>query len=526
MYEYIMDTGGDFRPLVDLKVLQPGGAALSANIVEALTSNGVNVKTTYGSTEIGPPFRSIPHTRDNTKCYTFRNLYPDSPFLKMEAVGEGFFECVVYKGFELAAELWEGKDENKPYRTGDLFIQDPPGSGFFVLQGRRDDLIIHTNGENTNAGPLQLDIQCSTKVINKALALGHSRPCVSLLVDVHEDYDPASILTRTQIWDAVQQVNEHYPVHSRILQSMIYILPEGNKLPVTPKGNVKRKEAERIYASEIEALYLGDIFPSSDSESQEPLSEYIRSLIATLIDVPTKSINDWSTLYSLGITSHLALSLRSSLSSYLNRPVSLGTLFENPSISKLVSILTPPSTPTSSLHSSLDTKPASTETVHRIISNLSAEFNTWPTKGLTRSYPRAEKEVILLTGASGSLGTSLLSTLSTSPNVSKIYAMVREPNNVEKLRTSLESRGLDSSILKGGKIEVLNFSMQDPLLGLDIDTYHMVATTATTVMHNAWKMDFNQSIEEFEGDCLRSSFPPSLFSLLSCCPSRGRRRES
>jgi len=511
MYEHIMDTGADFSPLVDLKVLQPGGAALSASIVEILTSNNVNVKTTYGSTEIGPPFRSIPHTRDNPYCYTFRNLYPDSQFLKMEEVGEGYFECAVYKGFELAAELWEGKDESIPYRTGDLFIQDPPGSGFFILQGRRDDLIITTNGENTNAGPLQLDIQSSTKVINKALALGHSRPCVSLLVEVQEDFDPSSLSTRIEIWNAVQQINERYPLHSQILQSMIYILPEGSTLPVTPKGNVKRKEAEGIYASEIERLYsddnLSSSFTESSQESQESLSEYLRTLISTVAKVPAESIEDWTTLYSLGITSHTALSLRSSLSSYLHRPVSLGTLFENPSISKLVAVLTPPSTPTSSLRSSLDTKDPLTEKVNRIISDLSADLKTWPRSDPSKAYPKAEKETVLLTGASGSLGTSLLVTLSASPHVSKIYAMVRGPNNLQKLHTSFENRGLDPSILKEGKIEVLNFSMQDPLLGLDIDTYYTVARTATTVVHNAWKMDFNQTIEEFEGDCLRSPFP-------------------
>jgi hypothetical protein len=507
MYEHIMYTGGDFSPLLDLKVLQPGGAALSSNLVQILISEGVNVKTTYGSTEIGPPFRTIPHTQENSHCYTFRNLYPDSPFLKMEEVGQGVYELAVYKGFELAADLWDGKDDTAPYKTGDLFIQEPPGSGFFTLQGRRDDLIIHTNGENTNALPLQVDIQSSTKVINKAIALGHSKPCVCLLVEVHEDYDPASSLTRNKIWEAVQQVNEHYPLHSRILQSMIHILPEGDKLPVTPKGNVKRKEVERIYSSEIEMLYTGDDFPSSVSESQEPLSNYLRNLLSKLVNVPADSITDWTTLYSLGITSHLALSLRSSLSSHLNRQVSLGTLFENPSISKLVAALTPPQTPTSSLHSSLDTKPASTETVHRIIHNLSNEFTFWPKRNLNNAYPKAEKETILLTGASGSLGTSLIATLSASPHVSKIYAMVRGPNNFKKLKQSFEKRGLDPSILQGGKIEVLDFSMQDPLLGLDIDIYHMIATSTTTVLHNAWKMDFNQGIEEFEGDCLRSVSP-------------------
>jgi Male sterility protein/Phosphopantetheine attachment site len=504
MYEHIEYTGGDFSPLVDLKLLQPGGASLSANLVKVLISKGVNVKTTYGSTEIGPPFRTIPDSRENPNCYTFRNLYPDSPFLKMQEVGEGLFELAVYKGFELAADLWDGKDDTVPYMTGDLFIESPPESGFFTLQGRRDDLIIHSNGENTNALPLQIDIQSSTKIINKAIALGHSKPCVCLLVEVHEEYDPASSSTRKQIWEAVQQVNEQYPVHSRILQSMIYILPEGNKLPVTPKGNVKRKEAERSYSSEIEMLYSGDDFSSSISEPQEPLSEYLRKLLSNLVNVPADSITDWTTLYSLGVTSHLALSLRSSLSAHLNRQVSLGTLFENPSISKLIAALTPPQTPTLSVHSSLDTEPTSTQTVNCIIDNLSKEFTCWPKRDLTQASPKAENETILLTGASGSLGNSLLATLAASPRISKIYAMVRGPNNGEKLWTSFEERGWNPSILKTGKIQVLNFSMQDPLLGLDIDTYYMLAMTVTTVVHNAWKMDFNQSIEEFEGDCLRS----------------------
>jgi hypothetical protein len=85
--------------------------------------------------------------------------------------------------------------------------------------------------------------------------------------------------------------------------------------------------------------------------------------------------------------------------------------------------------------------------------------------------------------------------------------MVRGPNNFKKIKQSFEKRGLDPSILQGEKIEVLDFSMQDPLLGLDIDIYHMIATSTTTVLHNAWKMDFNQGIEEFEGDCLRSVSP-------------------
>ncbi|KAG0647940.1 Nonribosomal peptide synthase [Hyphodiscus hymeniophilus] len=523
MYDYILDHGSDFTPLSSLKLLQPGGAALSDSIIQELVSNGVNVKTTYGSTEIGPPFRSIPHTRDNPKCYSFRNLYPDNPFLKMEEVGESLYECVVHKGFELAANLWENSDD--PYRTNDLFIQDPPNSGFFVLQGRKDDMLIHSNGENTSAGALQLDIQTASKIICRVLAVGHSQPCVGLLVEIHKGYDPDSPSIRAAVWEMVQQVNSRYPKHSQVTENMIHVLPMGSMLPVTPKGNIKRKEACQLYSSEIADLFSYLSTPPSretsrNMSSSEALSEYLRKLLSSISNVTAPEIHDWTTLYDLGIDSRLALTLRSSLSTYVGRSVSLSTLFENPSVSALVSHLSSRSSSASA--SSPDPIPSEktcqTQNINRIISTLASEFKTWPPLSSSHHTPTT-KETVLLTGASGSLGTALLKTLSASSNVIKIYAMVRGPKSLSRLRKSLDARGMDASILEpGGKIEVLNFSMQDPLLGLDVDVYARLAMDVTIVVQNAWKMDFNVRVQGFEDDCLRNTM-----SLLRLCHA-GRRK--
>jgi len=507
MYEYILDHGSDFSPLSSLRLLQPGGAALSDSIVQGLVAHGVNVKTTYGSTEIGPPFRTIPHTQDNPKCYSFRNLYPDSPLLKMEEVGEGLYECVVYKGFELAANLWENSDE--PYRTNDLFVQDPQNSGLFVLQGRKDDILVHSNGENTSAGPLQLDIQTASRVISRALALGHSHPCVALLIEVHEDFDSESQEIRDVVWATVQKVNTKYPKHSQVLRSMIRILPRGMTLPVTPKGNIKRKEASKLYSTEIEELF-SDLSPPTPPSTPptsvvfpESLSEYLYTLFSSLSNTPTTEINEWTTLYDLGIDSRLALTLRSSLSSYLGRSVSLSTLFENPSISALVSHFSRLHSPSSS-SGVIEGTMTTSQTINRIISNLASEFKNWAPKS-SHQYPNLGQEIVLLTGASGSLGTALIETLSASPRVAKIYAMIRGPNHLSKLRSSFIARGMDPSVLdEGGKVEVLNFSMQDPLLGVDIQVYAKLAMEVTVVLQNAWKMDFNLGVQGFEDDCLRS----------------------
>jgi len=305
----------------------------------------------------------------------------------------------------------------------------------------------------------------------------------------------------------VRKVNSQYPKHSQVMQSMIYILPKGASLPVTPKGNVKRKEAESLYAKEIERLYSQYYAPPHLTPEQS-LPEFLRNSLSSLSNTPPSTIQDSTTFSDLGIDSRLAVSLRASLSTYLNRSISLSTIFENPSISKLVKYLSRKF----AQGSSDSPETSSLELINRIISRFESEFKSWPPRS-PHVYPSAAKQTILLTGASGSLGAALLESLTASADVEKIYAMVRGPNQVQKLRNSFINRGLNPEILnKGGKIEVLNFSMKDPLLGLDIETYHELATNVTIVIQNAWKMDLNLGVEEFVDDCIKNTM-----SLLRLC---------
>ena len=58
-------------------------------------------------------------------------------------------------------------------------------------------------------------------------------------------------------------------------------------------------------------------------------------------------------------------------------------------------------------------------------------------------------------------------------------------------------------ILRSDRATILNYSMKDPLLGLDAEMYYKLSREVTTVIHNAWRVDFNQTIQGFENDCLR-----------------------
>lgn len=128
---------------------------------------------------------------------------------------------------------------------------------------------------------------------------------------------------------------------------------------------------------------------------------------------------------------------------------------------------------------------------------------------LPATQPRdvLDQEVILLTGGSGSLGTELLTCLCQSPKICKVYALLRGNNLTEKMERAFEARGLSwNSIVATGKIVLLEYSMADYLFGLSTVCYHRLSTEVTTVIHNAWNMNYIVGVEYFEKDYLRGKF--------------------
>ncbi|MCJ1282334.1 hypothetical protein MMC26_001657 [Xylographa opegraphella] len=500
LYEYITKNNDDFSMLTSLKVLQPGGAKLSDALVTRLASLDVNIKTTYGSTEIGPPMRSIPHSRENPNCYSLRSLYPDNGNFEMQDVGGGLYECIVHKGFDLAAELWVNGND-KPYGTNDMFKQDPPESGNFVLQGRRDDFLVHSDGNNTSAGSLQLDIQDASPMVKNVLAVGHSRPCVGILVELKANMGMDHDEIIDNLWFGIQKINKNHPRHSQVLRSMIYILPPGVVLPVTPKGNVKRNESLAVFEDIINGMYdkLLGVDGELDREmlyDRGSLPRLLRDHVSVAFDIPVMNIEDTTSFYDIGMDSLSALQLRSSLSKLMGT-VSLSTIFEHPSISQLTEYFSGEKTRTKEDKHIIF--------INKSIARCTADFASWPILPTTADKC-AGMNAVLLTGASGSLGSALLKILSSSSEVSKIFALVRGLDRYASLRKSLEDRGMDASrVLNSGKLELLNYSMRDPLLGLDIDNYHRISNEVTTVIHCAWKVNFNQTVEEFEDDCIRGT---------------------
>ncbi|KAB2574528.1 Non-canonical non-ribosomal peptide synthetase FUB8 [Lasiodiplodia theobromae] len=533
LYAYISATTNDFTPLTALKVLQPGGAPLSPTLLAKLTALGANVKTTYGSTEIGPPFRTIPHTRDNPHCYRVRNLYPESPFVRMEPLGGGdagssdggdgdrLFECVVHKGFELAAELWLSPDAPDPYRTGDLFVEvGPPGSGSFELLGRADDVLVHDNGEKTHAAALQTALEeRGAGVIAKAAVFGSGKPCTAAVVEVAapvQQLDAAAVEER--VWEAVRRCNDETARHSQIDRALLLILDPGESLPVTPKGNVRRKEAWRLFGERVEAMYERHLQGCSSVQDDGGLVDgadgalsdidFIRSCVAEVCRKEVADVEPETSFYHLGLDSQCAVRLRSRLVKRFGA-FPLMFIFEYSSLKKLHGYLT-------TTKSDSEAVDAEEERLSWIMTKIEEYKGVIDSLGLTQPQSpvpqNTEGEVIYLTGASGALGNALLEEFVRRPSVKRVYCAIRGQDPQAKLQEALRKRGYAKEIYTSSKICAVPYDMKDEKLGLASNEYDRLLKEVSTVIHNAWKMDFNQRVEMFEEDCLRGTM-----NLLSFC---------
>jgi Male sterility protein/Phosphopantetheine attachment site len=153
-------------------------------------------------------------------------------------------------------------------------------------------------------------------------------------------------------------------------------------------------------------------------------------------------------------------------------------------------------------NSQMPSRQKSVEKVQDIIESYRKELSLWQSPSSTKKS--TENEVILLTGASGTVGTILLDILATSSKFSKVCIFVRGHDIPDKMMRGFDEQGLDwEGCFRSGKIEIFSYDMGDPFLGLDVNTYQRLSVEVTTVIHNAWNLNFLSTVEQFEDPYLR-----------------------
>ncbi|KFY80937.1 hypothetical protein V499_00270 [Pseudogymnoascus sp. VKM F-103] len=107
---------------------------------------------------------------------------------------------------------------------------------------------------------------------------------------------------------------------------------------------------------------------------------------------------------------------------------------------------------------------------------------------------------VLVTGATGSLGSHLVAYFASQPNIKTVICLNRPKGigRVPRQQLALESRGLFLNSSELLKLKVLECDTSKSRLGLANDEYTDLVNSVTNIVHNAWPMSITRPVKAFE----------------------------
>ncbi|KAH8116797.1 hypothetical protein DFH11DRAFT_1687657 [Phellopilus nigrolimitatus] len=485
-----------------------GGGPLSKKAGDSLTRQGVSLFVLFGSTECGVMSPIIPKEVGMEWNYFQISRIVNPKFIPH---GDGIFELAILPHKHGMPNVFNttinGLDA---YATNDLLEPHPTKPGYWRVFGRADDQIMHSTGEKTNPGPLE-SILNQDPHVHASLMFGRGRFNAGVLVEPKAEFKFDTTDTealkefRQKIWPTVERMNEYAPQHSRIFKEMILVSSPEKPFTYTAKNTPRRQATINNYEKEIDAVYKAveetaqpDI-PFPPSWDLPHALDFVRAVVKKVMNHAVKDEVDF---FQYGCDSLQATWIRNTLLNALRvstgsdtRSFPINFVYHHPSIASLATYI---SGLTDSSHgtSDRDQLQNKVDEMHDLVSKYSDDF---PIHVLDAHVSPPKKDVVLVTGTTGGLGANILASLLQSPGVGRVYALNRKGRNLlERQKAALEERGLDIGLLELTKFVLLEGSLDDETLGLDVDIFTQVRTSVTHIIHNAYPVNFNMSLTSFE----------------------------
>ncbi|KAH9908441.1 hypothetical protein F4778DRAFT_795880 [Xylariomycetidae sp. FL2044] len=357
------------------------------------------------------------------------------------------------------------------YRTSNLFA--PTDDGWWVYRGRTDNWVVMSNG-------LKMD---PTEMENQVAVADKGRA-----------YD--------EIWQLVKQANKNAPKFGQIARELILIAkPEKPSLRAS-KGTIQRRLTINHYEPEINELYenaekglLANGFAPIASTRAGDLGPFLVDLHTQTLDIPeghTISVDD--DLLSLGLDSLVSFLLLARLKAALRQHVVVDDRLEKitpklwysaPTIRQMAgSLSTTIWTPTDQV------KNASKDTDHVNIEELLAKYTekVQALNGTPRSY------ILSTELADTSSNVICLNRSSVSTARAKYVASLQRIDGL----TPEAATSLATKLEKQVRVRFLQGKLPESHLGLSDEAYAWLSSQTTSIIHNAFAVNFLLGLPSFE----------------------------
>ena len=506
-----------------LEETQPRVTAIAPSILEDLSSSELGIKCiesfdwiTYGGAPMDPAIgdriskmvhlqavmgasecsfiASLKH--QNTEDWQCHEWNPKIGY-EMREVADGLYELVIRGGEHRANQaIFRILPDADEYCTGDLFSPHTEKPGLWYFSCRKDDIIILSNGEKFNPSDMEGAI-CNHSKVSRAIVLGQGRFQSAAIVEPHyESKDDDTEAFIDDIWPAIQSANDLAPAYARLARNRIILSVASKPFQLTPKGSVRKKATLSNYKELIDALYENKAVTThsrllSKESSRSDILEFLATVIASLLGI--KEVPQDADIFALGLDSlqtlRLSQQILSSLESMtpgLDKLLQVSELYSLPSVSTIGGRIF------NILHENGEEQ--------QVITHIEPDDERMTRlNGMVEKYTSADKQghIVILTGSTGSLGTYILSELLHDSSVTKIYCLNRTADAASRQVESLKQKGLPFD-LPQVRVEFLHANFGSEKLGLDNFKYNEMLQAVDTIVHNAWKVNFNHKMEAFE----------------------------
>lgn len=512
----LSDSQG-LEALKDLEIVATGGAPMKESIGSELAAAGVKLLNHWGCTELGAiaPIERIP------RGYDWRYLMPRSD--------TGLRTIPVDDGSNSYRLVGQAPGWPEPFEVQDLLVTNPNDSRQYRIMGRADDLLVLATGEKVRPTNLERTV-AEHPYVKDVLAFGAGQIALGLLVELSAGCFEADLSQPENMYALLASIqpylergNSFTDKHGKVSSEMMIFTRETTKpLGRTDKGSLARKSTLAAFDAEIKACYeRADIqkavpFPSPFADDGYALLNSIRSQVYAVIG--GDDITDSIDFFESGMDSLQATRLRRSVLNSLRvtpdlpnpvRDLEVDFCFENSSIEKLHRAVAHIMSGTQVNGVVGETREARRiremeEMVDKYRQKLGSFANIAAYSRISRKKRRAhsgQKNVVLLTGSTGSLGCFLLARLANDPSVSKVICLNRRHSGaatplqrqmglMDKRGASMAGQSWEKVVLHGADLSRFDFGLCEEefaeLLGV------------THIIHNAWPVNFNRNLSSFE----------------------------
>ena len=500
LLKLLCESDDGIKELAKVQLVLYAGSGCPDDVGDLLVNRGVNLVQNYGCTEIGRIMTSFRSPEDLEWNYCRLNP-PVSEHVLMDEIAPGVFECVALESLKTRVAV-NSDDPPNSFRSRDLFVPHLTRPNLWKYLSRLDDRLTLVNGEKVLPLPIEGRIRQDRMVQEAAVfGIGRSVPGV-IIFRSHDAKDMSDDEFFEAVWPAVEDANAKAESFSRVPKELVILVAADTEYPKTDKGTFIRAKIYDQFKEEIEIKYsdfengcLGDLTLEAPELEKWLLSEFNKELGITL-ELDTD-------FYQAGIDSLQSTRMWSSIKKQINlggnhASLSRNVLYETANTRGLAQHLYSIRTGESKMQED------EIAVMEQLISKYSTFKQHEPYKATTNT-----RDVVLLTGATGTVGIHILAKVAKQNNVTAVWAIVRASSVAqasERISEALSSRGLDLTETERTKIVPFLGDLSKPDLGLDEENLQNLRLQLTHVIHSAWAVNFNLGVKSFEDQHIRGAY--------------------